>query len=262
MRARENASGFGRIVFAALACALALSALPAAAQYNYFPTGAENDGRTVVLAGSQIETLAQDSLTFLLAVPPGVTQFEVGIFDGETGLAAPDGKHWDNGATQLQYALFYDPYQQGSTNPANLVGVWRGNESNSTAGPGGAWTASSATFPDNGWWNLTVDVPEPPEPLPGMAPSGATYYHLCVSYRAQTGSGMSDPCTGDARPVDASPSTISNFKIRATANISVLSFAFAYEGGAAFHRRKRRRQRSSTRCGTASPSRPPEVTSG
>jgi len=214
-------------------CAAALllaAALPADAQYNYFPGGAAtDDGRTVALAGDSIETLAQDSLTFILAVPPGVTQFELGIFDGETGSVGSGGlRHWDNGATQLQYALFYDPFMQGSSDPANLVGMWRGNETNATSGA--AWTASSASFPDNGWWNLVVDVPEPPEPLPGQSPSGATFYHLCVSYRGQTGSGATDPCTGDVRPADASPSTIANFKVRATTNIAVLSFAFAYEG--------------------------------
>jgi hypothetical protein len=226
-----------RALLLAAACYLAVVAQPAAAQYNYFPTGTADDGRTVALAGDSIETLAQDSLTFLLAVPPGVTQFEFGIFDGETGQASAEGMHWDSGSTQLQYALFYDPYQQGNTSPANLVGVWRGNETNATTDPGGAWTASSATFPDNGWWSLAVDVPEPPEPLPGMAPSGATYYHLCVSYRAETGNGLADPCTGDVRSPDASPQTISNFKIRATANISVLSFAFAYEGAMRFANR-------------------------
>ncbi|HMB52251.1 MAG TPA: hypothetical protein VKU40_02970, partial [Thermoanaerobaculia bacterium] len=211
------------------AALLLLVATPTFAQYNYFPgDAATNDSRTVALAGDSIETLAQDSLTFIVAVPPGVDQFELGIFDGETGRTNGAGqRHWDNGATQLQYALYYDPYMQGTSNPANLVGVWRGNETNATSGTG--WSSTSATFPNNDWWNLTVDVPEPPEPLPGQSPSGATFYHLCVSYRGLTGSGALDPCTGDARPADASPSTISNFKIRATTNISVLSFAFAYE---------------------------------
>lgn len=216
--------------FAALACLLAV---PAVAQtYNYFPsTAAEDDGRTVALAGDNIATLAQDSLTFIIAVPPGVSQFELGVFDGETGLTDGSGqRHWDNGTTQLQYALFYDPLQQGSTDPANLVGVWRGNQSNPTVDPGGAWVASSPTFPNNGWWNLNVNVPVPPVPDPGQAPSGATFYHLCISYRGVTGGVISDPCTGDPRPADASPSTIANFKLRATTNIAVLSFAFAYEG--------------------------------
>jgi len=212
------------------AALLLATATPALAQYNYFPgDAATDDGRTVALAGDSIETLAQDSLTFILAVPPGVTQFELGIFDGETGQTDGGGTpHWDNRTTQLQYALYYDPFMTGSTSAANLVGVWRGNETNATAGA--TWTASSATFPDNDWWSLVVDVPEPPEPLPGQSPSGATFYHLCVSYRGETSGGAADPCTGDPRPADAQPQTIANFKIRATTNVSVLSFAFAYEG--------------------------------
>ena len=219
----------GAVIFGATAL---LAALPAAGQpYNYFPGGATtNDGRTVALAGSNVETLAQDFMTFIIAVPPGETEFEIGIFDGETGGTSAGGRHWDSGTTSLRYSLFYDPLQQGSTAPGNLVGTWLGNStSNPTSSPG-VWTASSASFPDNGWWDLTVTVPEPPEPTPGEAPSGASFYHLCVSYTSHTGDGQPDPCTGDARPADASPSTISNFKLRATANISVLSFAFAYEG--------------------------------
>lgn len=231
MRPHRIQNAFGT---AALLVAACLLALPAAAQpdYNYFPGGAStDDGRTVALAGSQIETLAQDSLTFLLAVPPGEDQFELGIFDGDTGMADASGmRHWDLRSTQLQYALFYDPYRTGTTDPANLVGVWRGNETNPMSDPNGTWAADSPTFPDNGWWNLTVNVPEPPEPQPGQAPSGATFYHLCISYQAGTGDNLDDPCTGDPRPADSQPQTISNFKLRATTNISVLSFAFAYEG--------------------------------
>lgn len=210
---------------------------PVAAQvtYNYFPgTAATDDGRYVTLAGDRIETLAQDSLTFILAVPPGERQFELGIFDGDTGGLSGGAGHWDLRDTQLQYALFYDPYQLGSTDPVNLVGLWRGNEVNPTADPAGRWSADGASFPDNGWWNLTVNVPEPPDPLPGQAPSGATYYHLCISYRGATAAGAQDPCTGDLRPIDPQPQTLSNFKIRATTNISVLSFAFAYEAAMRF----------------------------
>ncbi len=230
---------------AALLAALTLLAglgasAPAGAQttYNHFPgTAATDDGRFVALAGDRIETLAQDSLTFILAVPPGETQFELGIFDGDTGAVSATGHHWDLRGTQLQYALFYDPYQLGSTDPANLVGVWRGNEINPTTDPAGRWSADSASFPDNGWWNLTVNVPEPPDPLPGQAPSGATFFHLCISYRGTTAAGAQDPCTGDVRGPDPQPQTLSNFKIRATTNISVLSFAFAYEGAMRFTNR-------------------------
>jgi len=218
---------------APLCAALLLAALPAAGQtYNHFPgSAATDDGRTVALAGSQVETLAQDFMTFIIAVPPGETQFEIGIFDGETGGASGGLRHWDSGTTGLRYSLFYDPLQQGSTAAANLVGTWLGNSAANPTSIPGVWTASSASFPDNGWWNLSVAVPEPPEPTPGEAPSGASFYHLCVSYMANTGNDLPDPCVGGGpRPADTSPSTISNFKLRATANISVLSFAFAYEG--------------------------------
>jgi len=218
---------------AALVCAaLLLVGLPAAGQtYNYFPGGAAtNDGRTVTLAGANIETLSQDFMTFIIAVPPGETEFEIGVYDGETGGADASGlKHWDNGTTDLRYSLFYDPLQQGSTAPGNLVGTWLGNSATNPTSSPGVWTASSASFPDDDWWNLAVQVPEPPDPTPGEAPSGATFYHLCVSYTSHTGDGRPDPCTGDARPADGSPTTISNFKLRASANIAVLSFAFAYE---------------------------------
>jgi len=208
-----------------------LAAIPASGQgFQYFPGDATtDDGRTVALAGEQIETLAQDSMGFLLVVPPGETMFEIGIFDGDTGGTDGDGKkHWDNGSTQLQYALFYDPMQTGNTDPADLVGVWRGNETNPTSGS--LWSADRADFPDNDWWSLMVGVEMPPDPEPGLAPSGVTTYHLCVSYRGATTGGATDPCTGDARPADGSKSTIANFKLRATANISVVAFAFAYEG--------------------------------
>jgi len=208
-----------------------LAAGPASGQtYDYLPGGVDtDDGRTVALAGEDYETLSQDSMGFILVVPPGETMFEIGIYDGDTGLTGTNGmKHWDNGSTQLQYALFYDPYQVGNTDPADLIGVWRGNEVNPTVDPGGRWTADGATFPDDGWWSLMVDLDVPPDPEPGLAPSGTTAYHLCVSYRGAT-SEATDPCTGDVRPADASPTSVANFKLRATANISVVAFFFAYE---------------------------------
>ena len=218
-----------------------LASVPAHGQvYHYFPGGPPtDDGRTVVLAGDDYETLAQDSIGLILVVPAGESEFEIGIFDGETGLTGTDGtKHWDNGSTQLQYALFYDPFQIGNTDPADLVGVWRGNETGNPtdSDPLDPWkwtTFGLDRFPDNDWWSLMVDVEEPPAAVPGMAPSGTTSYHLCVSYRGATSS-ATDPCTGDVRPADPAPTSVANFKLRATANISVVAYAFAYEAALRF----------------------------
>ena len=119
--------------------------------YDCFPTCDPIDAKMLSLAGSPLHTLAGETLQLRIVVTNTATQFELGIFDGDTGAGSPPA--WDYGTTPLEYTLY-----PGSTANA-AVGVWNGNATNiPLTDPNGVWSADSASMPNNGWWNLTVNT--------------------------------------------------------------------------------------------------------
>lgn len=116
------------------------------------------------------------NITFI--APSTAPTLEIGIFDGDSaGL-------WDlqaNPPESLEYTLFADPVGDGSGTA--MVGQWLGDGPNPTSGsgPGGSWSADSATMPDNGWWNLTVNT------SPAAQGSNGNYiYYLTVRVLEET----------------------------------------------------------------------------
>ncbi|MBI4526964.1 MAG: hypothetical protein HY695_24470 [Deltaproteobacteria bacterium] len=160
--------------------------VPAQVIYSCFPTCSETDARFLSLVGQGLFSLAGTEISLVVTAPAGATFLELGIFDGNTGGM------WDRGGAELEYTLYADPLGDGSGSA--MVGHWFGNTSNplSGSGPGGAWIASSANMPDNGWWTLTV-APS----LTAMASDGSYKYNLRI------------------RMTDITAKTESNFKLRA-----------------------------------------------
>ncbi|MEP7010473.1 MAG: hypothetical protein ABJC13_09145 [Acidobacteriota bacterium] len=156
-----NAYGkIARIVFASALPLLmgggALTAQQGTGPFASFPTQSVKDGRFLGFACAGLSTLEQD-VRIMLAAPGSTASFDLDLFDGETGgLDGSGKKHWDLGTRPLKFSLYADPLRARTLSPANLIGEWYGNSENATSGQD--WTSSTATMPDNDWWNLHVST--------------------------------------------------------------------------------------------------------
>ena len=196
------------VILTVLLVQFSSTATPAVAQTSYtffpgqiLPSPATNDGRMLAVAGIPQQTLAGTPTEFEFASPASQGTIQIGVFDGDTG-----GSHWDVGTTQLIYTLYADPLANGST-AGGVIGTWKGNAVNPTSGSG--WVASSATMPDNDWWNLTVaNTPA------ALSIDGKNYfYHMHVEIE------------------NNATNTNSAFKVRTTGSLSLLSDStWAFEG--------------------------------
>lgn len=142
-------------VLALLAPAGAAPVAQAQAEYVCFPTCSETDARFMTLQGTELRTIAGDSIGLEFMAPEGATSLEIAIFDGETG------GRWDGGSVPLEYTLYADPHGDGSAVAAAgayVVGAWLGS-----------------AMPDNAWYSISVPiVPE------AQAQSGHYFYHMRV----------------------------------------------------------------------------------
>jgi hypothetical protein len=159
------------------------------------------------VGGAPLKTFAPE-LSIKVAVPSNTMSFEIGVFDGDTGkdgtgAIKPSGGHWDRGSSQLEFKLFADPAGDGSG--TTLIGQWAGNDPNPISGL--LWATSSATMPDNDWWNVTVQTSSV-----AQAPSGNYFYELRV------------------RLADPSSDTDSNFKLRTTGTVVMRPASWGFEG--------------------------------
>lgn len=102
-----------------------------AKRYVHFPSERVDDGRFLSMAGSGLNTLAQD-IALKIASPGTASTLEIGIFDGETG------GRWDQGSVPLEYILYADP--QGDATGTVEVARWSGS-----------------TMPDNNWFVATIN---------------------------------------------------------------------------------------------------------
>ncbi len=195
-------------------------AVPLAAQegpFSAFPSEALDDGRFLA-AVSGLSGLSDEETAIGLLVPADESTFTFRIFDGDTGDPCTEGPptcvdpvlgHWDEGTTPLQVEMYRDPLQQGNTSPADLVGVWFGNQDNPTVDPDGLWTASPARMPDNDFWSVTVTVDDA-----ARSPSGDAFYHVVIKL------GLPDD-----------GATVSNFKVQADVFLLISSLNFGFEAG-------------------------------
>jgi hypothetical protein len=171
---------------------------PARAQiagYSVFPTAEEDDAKMLCVVGRGQETFAFRTIRMWIGVEAGETSFEIGIFDGDTGLpnlADWTQGNWDKGTSQLKYTLYADPMKDGTG--TTVVGTWYGNDDN---------------MPNNAWYNIPRDV----QPV-AQAPNGNYFYRLEVETTDTSTANQDYSC----------------FKLRSSAQASLLPGAFSIQG--------------------------------
>lgn len=129
--------------------------------YTCMPSCTENDGKFLVLPGEDMATFGGESVVLWISVPGDQDQFEVGIFDGDSGKDGAGsinlaGGHWDNTTVETTYTLYADPLKNGRGE--TVVGRWYGNQD---------------PMPDNDWFNIQLD-----HLTEAKGPSGHYYYRF------------------------------------------------------------------------------------
>ena len=112
--------------------------------YSCLPTCDEVDGKFLSMPGEDMVSFGGESIVVWISVPADQGQFELGIFDGDSGKDNSGninlaGGNWDNTLTESTYTLYADPWKDG-TGRAQL-GQWRGN---------------SDPMPNNAWFNIPL----------------------------------------------------------------------------------------------------------
>lgn len=144
----------GITVVAALALAFACAPTARAApQYSYFPSGATNDGRMLVVAGTGLQTLSGTSVSVSFSVANTESQFNIGVFDGASNT------DWDSnsGAFGTRYTLYADPLGDGTG--TTVVDTW-----------------TDANMSANAWRDRLITTSAAAE-----SPSGNHFYRLYVT---------------------------------------------------------------------------------
>ena len=99
--------------------------------YTCLPTCAENDGKFFLIANPGTATFSGSKIVVWIGVPGQYKTFELGIFDGDSGLdnsgvVKLGGGNWDDTITEATYTLYADPLKDGSG--TLKVGEWKGNQ--------------------------------------------------------------------------------------------------------------------------------------
>ncbi len=137
---------------------------PPADGYTCLPTCTENDGKFLLISNLDMDTFAGAKIVVWIAVPNQYTNFELGIFDGDSGLDNAGvinwtGGNWDDGTTEATYTLYADPLKDGSG--TLVVGSWGGNQ---------------VPMPNNAWYTVTLETQNE-----AQAPSLHYFYRLEVT---------------------------------------------------------------------------------
>ncbi len=146
--------------------------------YTCLPTCDETDGRFLALVSARLKSFAGEKIVLWIAVPGNYTEFELDIFDGDSGednngnLNWTAG-NWDGTYAEATFALYADPFMDGTG--TTLLQTWRGNQDN---------------MPNNAWFTASVA-----NSSAAQAPSQHYFYRLEIT-----------------QPVD--PVGINRFKIR------------------------------------------------
>jgi len=139
------------VVLALLILLLPGSGASAQSSFVCMPTCEETDGRFFSLAGADLETLGEATMSVEFVAPSGASELRIDIFDGDTS------GHWDHGSDELMYTLYEDPAGDGSGTVE--ADQWQGS-----------------TMADNDWHTVTV-----PTSASAQAPNGSYYYTLVIS---------------------------------------------------------------------------------
>jgi len=129
------------------------SASLAAPVYSYFPTGTQNDGKMLAIAGTGISTLADYKVTLSFSVDNAASQFNIGFFDGASNTT------WDMYTTAMPttYTLYADPLGNGTG--TTVVATW-----------------TDSQMAANAWSSFPVSTS-----AAARAPSGNYFYRLVVA---------------------------------------------------------------------------------
>lgn len=137
--------------------------------YTCLPTCDETDAKMFVLAGSNQFSMSNTPIIVWVMVPGDQTDFNLGVFDGDTSLGIDNALtlrsngtfdfnrgHWDNAMEgDTTYTLYADPLADGSGQ--TVLNSWMGNEH----------------MLNNAWWETTINNVDQ-----AKAPNGHYYYRL------------------------------------------------------------------------------------
>ena len=140
--------------------------------YTCFPTCVENDGKFLLIANNGTKTFAGEKQVFWIGVPGNKASFEVGIFDGDSGLDDTgqinvSKGNWDDTSTEATYTVYADPLKDGQGMTA--VASWKGN---------------TDQLPNNAWFSQTIDNVDA-----AKAPSRHYFYRLEVTQPVESNGG-------------------------------------------------------------------------
>ncbi len=175
------------VVLSMVLILLTFNVVMAQTKYWYDPSGDEKDGRFLTLCGTGFNTLLEQPISLYITVPASESDFEIGIFDGDTRGKDINGvEHWDDLAdsTESEYLIYADPGKNGDE--SILIASWLGNTDN---------------MPDNDWFTAYVNNDER-----ALTPDGSAYI-----YRLK------------AKLVDETSSVTNNFKVRSSGSLVVAS---------------------------------------
>jgi len=178
------------------------------AGYSGFPTLIEDDAKFLCIVGTEEQTFANVPIMMWIGVESTEDSFEIGIFDGDTGLSDAGIEDWLNGNwdasplatyTQMEYELYADPLKTGTGTQ-----ILQGNCGRAQC----RWRGNDDAMPNNDWYNITVDTS-----AAAQAPSGNYFYRLVVT------------------PVASATRDYSCFKLRTSGQASLLPGIFTVMAG-------------------------------
>ena len=132
--------------------------------YTCLPTCVENDGKFLMIANTDMATFAGSKVVVWIGVPGQYKTFELGIFDGDSGMdnsgvVNKNGGNWDKSTMEATYMLYADPLKDGSG--TLVVGSWKGNQT---------------PMLNNAWYTVTLN-----NQSEAQSPSRHYFYRLEVT---------------------------------------------------------------------------------
>jgi len=140
--------------------------------YTCLPTCSETDGKFFLIANDGVRTFAGSKIVLWVGVPGDYKNFELSIFDGDSGKDN-DGNvnvsagNWDDTDTEATYTLYADPLKDGSG--TQVINSWQGNGSE---------------MPNNAWFTTTLDTT-----TEALGPSSHYFYRLEVTQPVEDNGG-------------------------------------------------------------------------
>lgn len=140
--------------------------------YSCLPTCSETDGKFFLIANDGVKTFAGSKIVLWVGVPGDYKNFELSIFDGDSGKdddgnVAISAGNWDDTDTEATYTLYADPLKDGSG--IQVINSWQGNGSN---------------MPNNAWFTVKMDTT-----TDALGPSSHYFYRLEVTQPVEDNGG-------------------------------------------------------------------------